>query len=170
MRTAESLQFMINGKSPGSDGYTVDFYKFFWKDIGPFVFRSLFYGYNSAKFSEFQYQSVITCIPKEGKDRQYIGNWRPISLLNTDIKIASAALANRLTPVLPFIITRLVIGTSRTVGSAKKFVRITSGFGGGEFTKTLRKVCTCQKLKFSFLLLEYCKNQRMLCCGECFHD
>ena len=43
--------------------------------------------------------------------------------------------------------TRLVIGTSRTVGSAKKFVRITSGFGGGEFTKTLRKVCTCQKLK-----------------------
>jgi hypothetical protein len=62
---------MINGKSPGSDGYTVDFYKFFWKDIGPFVFRSLFYGYNSGKFSEFQYQSVITCIPKEGKDRQY---------------------------------------------------------------------------------------------------
>jgi hypothetical protein len=42
----------------------------------------------------------------------------------------------------------LVIGTSRTVGSAKKFVRIISGFGGGEFTKTLRKVpvCTCQKL------------------------
>jgi hypothetical protein len=96
---------MINGKSPGSDGYTVDFYKFFWKDIGPFVFRSLFYGYNSGKFSEFQYQSVITCIPKEGKDRQYIGNWRPISLLNTDIKIASAALANRLRPVLPFIIS-----------------------------------------------------------------
>ena len=53
--------------------------------------------------------------------------------------------------------SRLVIGTSRTVGSAKKFVRITSGFGGGEFTKTHRKVCTCQKLKFSFLLLEYCK-------------
>ena len=29
--------------------------------------------------------------------------------------------------------TRLVFGTSRTVSSAKKFVRITSGFGGGEF-------------------------------------
>jgi hypothetical protein len=42
-----------------------------------------------------------------------------------------------------FAISRLVIGTSRTVGSAKKFVRITSGVGGGEFTKTLRKVCTC---------------------------
>jgi hypothetical protein len=49
--------------------------------------------------------------------------------------------------------TRLVIGISRTVGSAKNFVRITSGFGGGEFTKTLRKVCTCQKLKFAKLTL-----------------
>jgi hypothetical protein len=46
--------------------------------------------------------------------------------------------------ILILILSRLVIGTSRTVGSAKKFVRITSGFGGGEFTKTLRRVCTCQ--------------------------
>jgi hypothetical protein len=39
--------------------------------------------------------------------------------------------------VLTSYLSRLVIGTSRTVGSAKKFVRITSGFGGREFTKTL---------------------------------
>ena len=68
------------------------------------------------------------------------------------------------------VLSRLVIGTSRTVGSAKKFVRITSGFGGGGFTKTLRKVCTCQKLKFSFFTARILQNQRMLCCGECFHD
>ena len=64
--------------------------------------------------------------------------------------------------------TRLVIGTSRTVGSAKKFVRITSGFGWGEFTKTLRKVCTCQKLKFSFLLLEYCKIRECYAVANAF--
>jgi hypothetical protein len=45
--------------------------------------------YGSGSFTEFQYQGVITCIPKEGKDRRFIGNWRPISLLNTDLKIAS---------------------------------------------------------------------------------
>ena len=67
-----------------------------------------------------------------------------------------------------FSVTRLVIGTSRTVGSAKKFVRITSGFGGGEFTKTLRKVCTCQKLKFSFLLLEYCKIRECYAVANAF--
>ena len=64
--------------------------------------------------------------------------------------------------------SRLVIGTSRTVGSAKKFVRITSGFGGGEFTKTLRKVCTCQILKFSFLLLEYCKIRECYAVANAF--
>ena len=66
--------------------------------------------------------------------------------------------------------SRLVIGTSRTVGSAKKFVRITSGFGGGEFTKTLRKakVCTCQKLKLSFLLLEYCKIRECYAVANAF--
>ena len=64
--------------------------------------------------------------------------------------------------------SRLVIGTSRTVGSAKKFVRITSGFGEGEFKKTLRKVCTCQKLKFSFLLLEYCKIRESYAVAHAF--
>ena len=90
----ECLKLMKNGKSPGSDGYTVDFYKFFWKNIGAFVFRSLYFGYEIGSFSEFQYQGVISCIPKEGKDRRYISNWRPISLLNTDIKIASSVIAN----------------------------------------------------------------------------
>jgi hypothetical protein len=46
--------------------------------------------------------------------------------------------------------------------------RITSGFGGGEFTKTLRKVCTCQKLKFSFLLIEYCKIRECYAVANAF--
>ena len=94
---------MNNGKSSGSDGFTVDFFNFFLKDIGAFVFRSLKYGYESGNLSQFQSQGVITCIPKGGKDRRYMGNWRPISLLNTDLKIASAVLANRLKQVLSFI-------------------------------------------------------------------
>ena len=82
----------------------VFFFNFCWKDIGAFVFRSLKYGYESGNLSQFQSQGVITCIPKGGKDRRYMGNWCPISLLNTDLKIASAVLANRLKQVLSFII------------------------------------------------------------------
>ena len=65
----ESLKLMKNGKSPGSDGFTVDFYKFFWNDIVALVFRSLYFGYETGHFSQFQTQGVITCIPKESKDR-----------------------------------------------------------------------------------------------------
>jgi hypothetical protein len=71
---AQSLKLMTNGKSPGSDGYTVDFYNFFWEDIGPLHYRSLYLAYESGSFTDFQYQGVITCIPKEGKDRCFIGN------------------------------------------------------------------------------------------------
>ena len=52
----ESLKLMKNGKSPGSDGFTVDFYKFIWKDIGQFgafVFWSLYFGYETGHFSQF---------------------------------------------------------------------------------------------------------------------
>ena len=96
----ESLKLMKNVKSPGSDGFTVDFYRFFWKDIGAFVFWSLYFSYETGHFSQFQTQGVITCIPKESKDRRYMSNWRPISLLNTDSKIASASIANRFKQVL----------------------------------------------------------------------
>jgi hypothetical protein len=40
---------MTNGRSPGSDGYTVDFYKYFWEDIGPLLYRSLYLAYGRSK-------------------------------------------------------------------------------------------------------------------------
>ena len=65
-------------------------------------------------------------------------------------------------------LSRLVIGTGGAVGSAKKFVRMASGFGGGEFTRTLRGVCACQKLKFSFLLLECCRFRECYAVTDAF--
>ena len=47
---------------------------------------------------------VIVCIPKEGKDKQFLKNWRPITLLNTVYKISSSCIAARLKTVLPKLI------------------------------------------------------------------
>ncbi len=47
---------------------------------------------------------IITSIHKKGKNRLYLNNWRPISLLNTDYKIIAKLLAVRLQAVLPSII------------------------------------------------------------------
>ena len=41
-------------------------------------------------------QAMITLIEKKGKDKRYLKNWRPISLINVDAKIASKALAFRI--------------------------------------------------------------------------
>jgi hypothetical protein len=47
---------------------------------------------------------VITLLPKKTKDKLFLKNWRPISLLNTDYKILAKLLANRMKEVLPSII------------------------------------------------------------------
>ena len=39
---------------------------------------------DTVKFSVSQRQGLITCIPKEGKPKHFLKNWRPITLLNVD--------------------------------------------------------------------------------------
>lgn len=54
--------------------------------------------------SSSQKQAVITLIEKKGKDRTFLENWRPISLVNVDAKIMSKLIASRIKNVLPGII------------------------------------------------------------------
>ena len=51
-----------------------------------------------------QRRGVITLIPKEDSSLLELGNWRPITLLNDDLKIAAKAIAKRLEPLLPKLI------------------------------------------------------------------
>ena len=95
---------MKNGKGPGTDGMTVEFYKFFWKQIGSFVVRSLNEGFSKKEMSISQREGVIICLPKGDKPREYLKNWRPISLLNVTYKIGSSCIANRIKKVLPNLI------------------------------------------------------------------
>ena len=101
---AKALKLMKNDKSPGTDGMTVNFFKFFWKDLGFFIIRSLNEGFESGKMSITQREGIITCIPKGDKPREFLKNWRPISLLNVVYKIGSSCIANRIKEVLPQLI------------------------------------------------------------------
>jgi hypothetical protein len=99
-----SVKNLKNDKSPGSDGFTSEFFKFFFSDLKQFMLRSINCGFLRGEMSTTQRQGIITCIPKEGKDKRYIKNWRPITLLNTMYKLASSCIADRLKRVLPEII------------------------------------------------------------------
>ena len=98
------LKHMNNQKCPGSDGFTTEFHKFFWRDIGNFLVRSINYGFRSGEMSITQKEGIITCIPKENKPKQLLRNWRPTTLLNTSYKIASSCIAARIKNNTPKII------------------------------------------------------------------
>ena len=90
-------------KSPGLDGVPVEFYQWFWDDI-----KGLYLGFlNELKreaIPKGKNTSVIKLIYKKSGEIYLLTNYRPISLINVDIKILTKILANRLKFVLPSII------------------------------------------------------------------
>jgi len=51
-----------------------------------------------------QRRGVITLLPKEDANLLILSNWRPITLLNVDSKIASKVIVKRIERVLPSLI------------------------------------------------------------------
>ena len=100
----ESLKRCKNDKTPGTDGYTSEFFKFFWSDLGDFIHRSYIKSFHKGELSISQKLGIISILPKGNKPREYIKNWRPISLLNVTYKILSGIIANRIKSVLPKLI------------------------------------------------------------------
>ena len=96
-RTLETFE---NGKSPGEDGFTVEFYKQFFDLVGIDLLASLNAAYKHGSRSISQRRGLITLLPKEDSDLLLLQNWRPITLLNVDYKIASKAIAKRFEPML----------------------------------------------------------------------
>ena len=99
-----ALKDMKNNKSPGSDGFTVEFYKICWKDINKYLIDSYNYSFTTGHLTTLQKQGLITLIPKPNKDTMDLSNWRPITLLNIDYKIATKSIANRLKRIINHLI------------------------------------------------------------------
>ena len=72
--------------------------------FGKILVASLNKSYQIGELSNSQKQGVIILILKQGKDKRYVSSYRPITLLNVDLKIGSKAIALRLSKVLPNII------------------------------------------------------------------
>ena len=85
---------------------------------------SLNKGDQNGELSNSQKQGVITLLLKKDKDKRKISSYRPITLLNVDLKIGSKAIATRLSKVLPDIIGReqAAFVSDRYIGDAVRTV------------------------------------------------
>ena len=67
---------MKNNISPGTDGFSSDFFQVFWRKIGTFLMQSVNYNYKTGELSLIQRLGIITLIPKENKSKQNLTNYR----------------------------------------------------------------------------------------------
>ena len=120
----EVLKTMKTNKSPGNDGFTVEFYMTFWPHLGGILVDALNESYDKGNLSPSQKQGVITVIEKEGKNPLYIKNYRPITLLNVDYKILSKILAKRMKGVLNELVHSDQVGymKNRNIGEALRLI------------------------------------------------
>lgn len=111
-----ALLGMARRKAPGSDGLPMEFYLKFWDLLGDDLVCVLNSCFRSGCLSRSQRRGVISLSFKKG-DRLDIRNWRPISLLNVDYKLAARTIAGRLLRVI-----HLVVEKDQTCGVPGRFI------------------------------------------------
>jgi hypothetical protein len=98
-----ALDTMSNNKSPGPDGLTAAFYKQFREILAPILLAAFKEAFASEEFSaELSAGQIILLYKKE--DLTLMKNYRLITLLNTDYKIITKALARRFSKVLTEVV------------------------------------------------------------------
>lgn len=60
-----ALKNMKSDQSPGPNGFTDTFFKFFFVDIESFLVRSINEGFEKGQLSASQRSGIITCLPKD---------------------------------------------------------------------------------------------------------
>ncbi len=91
---------MRRGKSPGLDGIPPEFYLEFWSDLGPIMLDIIDTSLMKGFFSRDVNTAIISLLCKVNKDPTVCTRYRPVLLLNSDIKLFAKTLANRLDQVI----------------------------------------------------------------------
>ncbi len=83
------------GKPPGSDGLTSEFYKHFAEQVSCILAKVFNTCFENGSLTPSQCLVIIILLFKKG-DSMLLGNYRPISLINSDYKILAYILTARL--------------------------------------------------------------------------
>jgi hypothetical protein len=99
------VQQLPTDKSPGPDGFTNEFIKKCWHIIVQDFYDLIEAFHQGSLCLQSLNGSYITLIPKnDGPRYNHVGGFRPISLLNSSMKIITKLLSNRLHRVIKRLI------------------------------------------------------------------
>ena len=120
----KSLKSMENDKSSRNNGLTKEFYETFWDELKEIFVDSVTETKEKGYLSTSQRQAIIKLIEKKDKDKRFIKNWRPISLLNVDLNIISKAFSMKLKEVLLDLIPsqKTAYVKNRHVGESRRLI------------------------------------------------
>ena len=96
----------------------------FWEQLGMLILKALNNSFEKGTLSTSLQQCLIVCLPKKGKQRQFIKIWHPLSMLSVLYKIAAVAIANRIKPYLTKLIseTHTDFVSGRYIGESTKLL------------------------------------------------
>jgi hypothetical protein len=86
-------------KSPGLDGISSELYEWGLDIMKEDMERLYNYYFRTGEIPNMHKRGIIVCLPKH-KDPERVQDYRPLTLLNAELKIYSRILANRLKPTL----------------------------------------------------------------------
>ena len=95
--TSTEIETVIkSSKSPGSDGFTGEFYQTFSEELTSLLLKLFQKIAERGKLSNSFYEATITMTPKPDEDTTNKENYKPVSLINIDAKILNKILGNRI--------------------------------------------------------------------------
>lgn len=153
----DSIRAMQSGKTPGPDGFPVEFYKKFSKQLTPLLLNLFNHSFEKSALPQTLTEALITVLLKPGKEPTDCGSYRPISLLNVDVKILSKVLAARINTVITDIVstdqTGFVKGRHSFINIRRLLNVVHSPSSGGapEAVVSLDAEKAFDRLEFSYL-------------------